>query len=158
MRRPKQVLVFLFRKNENNEYEYCIFYRRKLNFWQAISGGVEDNETLVETVKREVLEETGISVKDLIKLQSTSTIPVINVTGDFTWGKDVYVVTEYSFGAFIENSDIILSNEHKKFEWLTYDEVYEKLKYDSNKTALWELNQRFLNNNYVILNARTNVK
>lgn len=145
MRKPKQVLVFLYRKNEENEYEYCIFYRRKLKFWQAISGGVEDDETLVETVKREVLEETGISVKDIIKLSSTSTIPVINVTGDFIWGRDVYVVTEYSFGVFIENSDIILSNEHKQYEWLTYDKAYEKLKFDSNKTALWELNQRLLN-------------
>ena len=142
MRKPKQVLVFLYRKNEENEYEYCIFYRRKLKFWQAISGGVEDDETLVETVKREVLEETGISAKDIIKLSSISTIPVINVTGDFTWGQDVYVVTEYSFGVFIENSDIILSNEHKQYEWLTYDKAYEKLKFDSNKTALWELNQR----------------
>ena len=145
MRRPKQVLVFLYRKNEENEYEYCIFYRRKLNFWQAISGGVEDDETLVETVKREVLEETGISAKDIIKLSSTSTIPVINVTGDFTWGRDVYVVTEYSFGVFIENSDIILSDEHKQYEWLTYDKAYKKLKFDSNKTALWELNHGLLN-------------
>ena len=145
MRKPKQVLVFLYRKNEENEYEYCIFYRRKLNFWQAISGGVEDDESLVETVKREVLEETGISAKDIIKLSSTSTIPVINVTGDFTWGQDVYVVTEYSFGVFIENSDIILSNEHKQYEWLTYDKAYEKLKFDSNKTALWELNHGLLN-------------
>ena len=145
MRKPKQVLVFLYRKNEENEYEYCIFYRRKLNFWQAISGGVEDDETLVETVKREVLEETGISAKDIIKLSSTSTIPVINVTGDFTWGQDVYVVTEYSFGVFIENSDIILSNEHKQYERLTDHKAYEKLKFDSNKTALWELNHGLLN-------------
>lgn len=145
MRKPKQVLVFLYRKNTNNEYEYCIFYRKKMQIWQAISGGVEDDETLIETVKREVLEETSMVVNDIFELSSVSSIPVVNVTGEFSWGNDVYVVTEYSFGVFTENSDIKLSSEHKQYEWFTFDEAYEKLKFDSNKTALWELNQRLLN-------------
>lgn len=145
MRKPKQVLVFLYTKNKNNQYEYCIFYRDKMKFWQAISGGVEDDETLIQTVKREVLEETGIKVNNVFELSSVSTIPVVNVTGEFTWGNDVYVVLEYSFGAFIEKSDIRLCNEHSQYGWFLFDEAYGKLKFDSNKTALWELNQRLLN-------------
>ena len=31
-------------------------------------------------------------------------------------------------------------------EWLSYDEAIKKLKWDSNKNALWELNYRLLNN------------
>lgn len=31
MRKPKQVLVLLYRKNKENKYEYCIFLRRKNN-------------------------------------------------------------------------------------------------------------------------------
>ena len=145
MRKPKQVLVFLYRKNKNNEYEYCIFYRKKLQVRQAISGGVEDDETLIETVKREVFEETGIEANDIFELSSVSSIPVVNITGKFSWGNDVYVVTEHSFGVFTENNDIKLSSEHKQYEWFTFDEAYEKLEFDSNKTALWELNQRLLN-------------
>ena len=143
MRKPKQVLVFLYRKNRN--YEYCIFYRKKMQIWQAISGGVEDDETLIETVKREVLEETNIEVNDIFELSSVSSIPVVNVTGKFTWGDDIYVVTEYSFGVFTENNEIKLSSEHKQYGWFSFDEAYEKLEFDSNKTALWELNQRLLN-------------
>ena len=145
MRKPKQVLVFLYRKNKNNEYEYCIFYRKKLQVRQAISGGVEDDETLIETVKREVFEETGIEANDIFELSSVSSIPVVNITGKFSWGNDVYVVTEHSFGVFTENNDIKLSSEHKQYEWFPFDEAYEKLEFDSNKTALWELNQRLLN-------------
>ena len=145
MRKPKQVLVFLYRKNKNNEYEYCIFYRKKLQVWQAISGGVEDDETLIETVKREVFEETGIEANDIFELSSVSSIPVVNITGKFSWGNDLYVVTEHSFGVFAENNDIKLSSEHKQYEWFPFDEAYEKLEFDSNKTALWELNQRLLN-------------
>ena len=141
MRKPKQVLVFLYRKNK--EYEYCIFYRNKNNICQALSGGVEDNETLKDTVKREIFEETGIKVNKIYQLSSIASIPVINITGEFTW-EDTYVVIEYSFGVPIENVEIKLSNEHKKYEWLPYNEAYKELTFDSNKTALWELNERLL--------------
>ena len=144
MRKPEQVLVFLYRKRKNNDYQYCVFYREKYKLWQAISGGVEDNETLIQTVKREVFEETGLRVDNIFKLSSISSIPVVNVTGDFSWGNDVYTVTEYSFGVYIETDYIKLSSEHTKYEWLSYDEAYDKLKFDSNKTALWELNERVL--------------
>ena len=146
MRKPKQVLVFLYRKNEDENYEYCIFYRKRLKFWQGISGGVEDNESLIETVKREVFEETGIIVNDIYQLSTVSSLPVVDVIGEFFWGNDVYVVPEYSFGVPLENYDIHLSNEHKEYKWYLFDEAYEKLKFDSNKTALWELNQRLLSN------------
>lgn len=146
MRKPKQVLVFLYRKNENCVYEYCIFYRNRLKFWQGLSGGVEDDESLIETVKREVYEETGIKVNDIYQLSSISSIPVVAVMGEFFWGKDIYVVSEYSFGVSLKNSDIQLSNEHQEYKWALFDEAYKKLKFDSNKIALWELNQRLLSN------------
>ena len=145
MRKPKQVLIFLYRKNKKDEYEYCVFYRKKKQIWQAISGGVEDDETLIETVKREVFEETNIETNNIFQLSSVCSIPVINITGKFTWGNDVYVVTEYSFGVFTKNSSIKLSSEHNYYEWLPFDEACRKLEFDSNKTALWELNQRLLN-------------
>ena len=146
MRKPRQVLVFLYRRNQNNLYEYCIFYRNRLKFWQGLSGGVEDDESLIETVKREVYEETGVRVNDIYQLSSVSSIPVVDVKGDFFWGNDVYVVPEYSFGVPLENYDIHLSSEHQEYKWALFEEAYEKLRFDSNKTALWELNQRLLNN------------
>lgn len=139
MRRPKQVLVFLYKKVVN-DYFYCIFLR-KSGIWQGISGGVEDDEGLIDTVKREVFEETGIVVSDIIELSSVSSIPVIDVVGDYIFGSDVYVIPEYSFGVYCD-SEIKLSLEHREYKWVSYDEAIRYLKYDSNKTALWELNER----------------
>ena len=142
MRRPKQVLVFLYKK-VNNEYLYCIFLR-KSNVWQGISGGVEDDESLIDTVKREVFEETGMVVSNIMELSSVSSIPVIDVVGDFKFGDDIYVIPEYSFGVEC-SGNIVLSSEHKDYKWMLYDEAINCLKYDSNKTALWELNCRLKN-------------
>ena len=42
----------------------------------------------------------------------------------------------------IGNNQIKLSNEHETMQWCNYEEAMSKLEYDSNKTALWELNER----------------
>ena len=143
MRRPKQVLVFLYRII-NDKYEYCIFYRNDYHFWQGLSGGVEDDEELIDTVKREVYEETGIEVKNIIKLDTISSIPGINVNKEFNYKNNIYIVYEYAFGIKINNEEIKLSNEHQEYRWVYYDEAITLLKYDSNKTALFELNERLI--------------
>ena len=35
-----------------------------------------------------------------------------------------------------------LSQEHTEYEWVDYKTALKRLRYDSNKTALWELNER----------------
>ena len=143
MRKPYQILVFPFKKEEK-EYKFAIFYREDLKVWQGIAGGVEENETPIEAAKREAYEEAGIDIKSkYIELEANTTMPVLNVVKDFIWGKDVLLIKEYSFGVEINKNTIIkLSKEHLKYEWVTFDEAYKKLKWDSNKTAIWELNQR----------------
>lgn len=144
MRKPKNVLVFLYRYN--NGIEYCIFYRNKEKFYQGLSGGVEDNEELADTVKREVYEETGIKVNNIMKLDTISSIPGINVSKIFNYKNNIYIVYEYAFGIKIDNEKIKISNEHQEYKWVNYEEAINLLKYDSNKTALFELNERLVHN------------
>jgi dihydroneopterin triphosphate diphosphatase len=70
-----------------------------------------------------------------------TTIPVINVSG-FLWGDDVLVIPEYSFGVQLHNKSITLSHEHQDYAWLAFDVAIHRLKWDSNRNALWELNYR----------------
>ena len=36
----------------------------------------------------------------------------------------------------------MLGDEHSEIKWASYEEAKELLKFDSNKNALWELNER----------------
>ena len=49
------------------------------------------------------------------------------------------MIPEYSFG-FACLDELVLSHEHTECIWLPYPEAREKLQWDSNKTALYELN------------------
>lgn len=146
MRAPLQVLVILYKK-EKDEILYGIGLRSTRNIWQFVAGGAEDKETPIEAAIRELSEETGINIKeeDLIVLDSKTTIPVVNVTGTYTWGKDVFVIPEYAFAVDATSFQIKLSNEHTEFKWLEYDKAMNILTYDSNKSALWELNEKLKN-------------
>jgi dATP pyrophosphohydrolase len=145
MRAPYQILVFPFLK-QNDEFLFCLFKREDLNVWQGIAGGGEEGESAIVTAKRESQEEAGISLESkILQLDSIGSIPVINISG-FIWGKEVPIIPEYSFGIEMESKDITISHGHTTYEWVTYDQAMARLNWDSNKTALWELNYRLINN------------
>ena len=108
-----------------------------------IAGGGEEGETPLEAAKRETFEESGAQSDKWVELKSLSYIPaeVISEKHRKYWRKDTYVIPEYTFG-FECKDDIKLSREHTEFVWLNYDEALKKLRWDSNRTALYELNCR----------------
>lgn len=144
MRAPFQVLVIPYYRNKEN-IKYCIFKRSDLKIWQGIAGGGEDNESPIECAKRETFEEAEISPTNrFIELDSKTSIPVEAISG-FIWGKNILVIPEHSFGVEVKNKKIALKKEHTQSIWLNYKDALNKLKWDSNKTALWELNYRLTN-------------
>ena len=58
------------------------------------------------------------------------------------WGKQCFVVPEYAFAVKVENTSLHLSHEHTEYGWMEYTCAHAMVKYDSNRTALWELNRR----------------
>ena len=142
-RAPFQVLILPFRHSQGGYPEYAIFKRRDGEYWQFIAGGGENKEKPIESAKREAFEEAGIPPEsEYIVLDSCSTVPVEGVTGEFTWGKNVYVIPEYTFGVKLDSGVIKLSREHTEYSWVGYQDALTVLKWDSNKNALWELNAR----------------
>ena len=140
MRAPFQILAIPYRISDTKPL-FCIFRRADSGEWQFLAGGGEDAETPLEAAKREAFEESGIESTDWIGLKSLSYLPatVIHEKHRRNWDKDTYVIPEYTFGVACTDA-VILSCEHSEYLWATYDEAIRKLKWDSNRTALYELN------------------
>ncbi len=52
------------------------------------------------------------------------------------------MIPEYTFAVDAANSGLRLSREHTICEWVDYETAQRRLCYDSNKVALWELDNK----------------
>ena len=119
---------------------YLIVRLAKWDVYTFPGGGREDNESLVECCKREVLEETGIKV-DVVELKTT----VEEYFIDSKW------VNHYFICDFIEDTGInSLTDEERDLElevlWLTRDELLDQL---TNNVTLHENGQEVHNREYL---------
>ena len=140
-----QVLVIPYIKT-NDGVLYCVFKRSDMdNCWQFVAGGgEEDDVTPLISAKREAFEEAGISFDALFaQLETTSSISTEHFPkARQSWGESCLVIPEYCFSAELTDKNIQLSDEHTQFDWVDYDTAMQRLQYDSNKVALWELDNK----------------
>jgi len=112
MRLPIQIQGIVFRRI-NGEIQYLLLERRKGGFWQPVTGGLEEGETKVEALEREVLEETGI--KNIVGI-------IENVHyfeySDSCFIKGYHFIKEYVFGVEIHPDEkiVIDGKEHSQFK------------------------------------------
>jgi len=148
LRAPYQTLILPYRQIlSGDSREFAVFLRADddNDVWQFVAGGGEDGESRTETAVRELFEETGVRIDSslpFVELDTQSSIPANIFSGWKEWGNDLLVVTEFAYGVDFTNCEIEISPEHSEFEWVDIDTVMGLLRFDSNKTALWELNTR----------------
>jgi len=141
-RAPFQVLIIPYRMTESGVPEFAVTKRTDSGVWQFLSGGGEEGETPLQAARREAQEEGGIpGGAPLMALQSQASIPVEHFAVSKEWGTGTYVIPEYAFAVEVRQV-VSLSSEHRGMAWLRYEEAVERLRWDSNRTALWELTQR----------------
>ncbi|MFC5830585.1 NUDIX hydrolase [Nonomuraea insulae] len=137
MRQPYNVVVFIFRAGE-----YAVLQRADDGCWQGVSGGVEEGEDLVAAARRESAEEAGLA-GPLYKLDMVSGVEKECFAAAAHWPEDLYIVSKHYFAMDATGQgEIVLSDEHRAVRWLAYEAAYDTLRYDDDKTALWELDQR----------------
>ena len=144
MRAPYQILAIPYRIADGKPI-FCVLHRADCDQWQFVAGGGEDEETPEEAAIREISEEAGIPSAEVFQLTSMCYIPAAVISEDRRagWPEATFVLPEYAF-AFRCDRDPVLSHEHDRFLWLSYEEARELLQWDSNRTALYELTQHLL--------------
>lgn len=138
MRRPTQVAIYIFRQR-HNQREYLLLRRipEAGGFWQGVTGGVEDDETVLETAARELFEETGFSGLCITQLDYCRSFPVPE-SMKHHFDSDVTRLTEFAFHAKVEPgiNPTLDPQEHTEFMWVTYEQALSMLHHQANIDAL----------------------
>jgi dihydroneopterin triphosphate diphosphatase len=142
-RAPFQVLVLPFRRAAARNYEVAVLRRADDGNWQGVAGGGQVGESVIQAARREALEEAGVPPSARrYALKTHDTVPVSCFAARNQWPPDTYAIPQHFFACDLTGVDIRLSDEHADVRWVTVDEAFELLRYDSNKNAVWELAER----------------
>lgn len=106
--------MLLLKKNKNSD----------LDLWDLPGGRIQKGEEVVDALRREVLEETGLhdlgEIKPLMMLLTSIRIPV----GDPDVG---LIFSVYTCPLTQNDVSIQLSSEHKSYVWVMPEEAEEML-------------------------------
>ena len=106
-------------------------------FWQSVTGSIEPDETIEETAKREVWEETGIRLADgQLCNWHDSTVYEIYPHWRHRYADGVTHNTEHLFSARIPRESPLTLSEHTAYRWLPAAEAAEQAFSPSNREAL----------------------
>ena len=123
-----------------------LFYREKkplflllkygLGHWGFVKGHIEENETPIEAMLRELEEETGIRKSDVKVFKGFEE----KVTYFFSKEGEKVRKEVIFFLAESKTKEVRLSYEHKAYLWLPYEEALKKLTFDNVKEVLKKAN------------------
>lgn len=119
-----------------NNNEYLVLKRShepQKDWWDLPGGFVESNETALETLIREIEEETGLT--DVVAAEYLGTFP------SNYGGIENTLATGYVFDA--PTRDVRLSEENSEYKWLPIEEIPE-LAFQDCRTALAQLKATML--------------
>jgi dATP pyrophosphohydrolase len=118
---------------------------RHPGFWQSVTGSQEDAEPLLETARREVSEETGITAAaaDFIDWQLTNRYEIF-AEWRYRYAPSITHNTEHVFSLCLSEQSIVTvaPDEHLGSRWLPWREAAAACFSWSNRNAILELPQR----------------
>jgi bis(5'-nucleosidyl)-tetraphosphatase len=140
MKIEKSAGAIIFRK-ENEKILYLLLYypslshRAEKNFWDFPKGHIEKKEKEIDTVKREVFEETGIeNIKIITGFKE-------KIKYFFKWQGETILKYVTFYLAETDQKKISISKEHLNWQWLEFKEAYALLTHKTSKDILLKAHQ-----------------
>lgn len=100
--------------------------RRPLQ-WDLAGGMVDPGETVLDAAIRETKEETGITLlSENVILSYTKA--AFTEMGNVCWLFFVYQLTE--------TPEVLLSKEHDKYQWVSFQDAIDAIEYTNQRDAL----------------------
>jgi len=125
-------VLFILDTNFNVNY---LILNYSYGHWDFPKGNIENGESELDTIKREIMEETGITD--------------INFIDDFRqqisyrYKKKFKLVNKLVIYYIVEtkSNKVVLSFEHVNFAWLNYNDALNRLSFDNSKKILKNANE-----------------
>ena len=101
--------VLLLQRNDGN------------NVWEIPGGKRENNEDIVDALKREVKEETGLTINEY---------KIVYVSPIFENHPFLKPFLNIGYLCLVDNSDVVISDEHIDYKWVSVEELVNYLDND----------------------------
>jgi dATP pyrophosphohydrolase len=135
------VTVFVVRADESaDSHEFLQLRRASDDYmggtWQTIRGGVQPDESYVNAALREMREETGLTPKEVYRLDSVESFYL--QADDTLWNS-------VAFCALVNRDQPVkLNEEHDDFRWIARDDIERHTLWSSELRLLSDLKRTIL--------------
>lgn len=133
-RRPVSVLVVV------HAGDLVLLLRRKqpFDFWQSVTGSLQDGESHAHAARRELLEETGLAGEGTLSYSGVSRQFAIDPRWrkKFAPGIVENVEFEWRYGLMSPQDVDINRDEHSAFEWVPVADAIDRVWSWTNRDAL----------------------
>jgi dihydroneopterin triphosphate diphosphatase len=134
-KRPESVLVVIY----TPAGEVLLLERRQpAGYWQSVTGSLEWGESAEAAALREVREETGLDVSEvLVDCGYANRFDIVSAWRA-RYAPDVETNTEYVFRVECSRRPVICINhvEHSRYQWVSRREALQRVSSSTNREAI----------------------
>ena len=114
----------------NPKNEVLIMFQKQNRYWEIPKGKTEAGENELETMRREIEEETGIKGLEVLEDSRNSFSYKFALHGHIINKRNVYYI------ARAKNSDVLMSHEHLRYKWENLNKVNSLFKHKNQKVLI----------------------
>ena len=133
-RRPVSVLVVV----HTDDHVLLLHRREPFDFWQSVTGSLQDGETHAAAAARELSEETGLTTEGTLSYSGVSRQFAIDPRWRNRFGHGIVENVEFEWRYRLPATAAVTlnANEHSEFEWLPIEDAVDRVWSWTNRDAL----------------------